>query len=93
MQLNPQEGADMSILDEAKEVVYGDREKTYGDPAKNLKTIAAMWGAILGYPIATTDVCLCMSALKLARLVNDPGHHDSMVDVCGYIALLERVQS
>lgn len=82
----------MSILDEAAKIIYGDREKTYGDPALNLKRIALIWKAILGIDITPDQVCLCMTGVKLARLANDPLHHDSQVDTCGYMALLERIQ-
>lgn len=92
-----------SILDEAKEIIYGDREKTYGRPEKNLQLIAEYWTAHLnarfgeeGLPaVALTpdDVCLMMVALKVARLANDPKHRDSQADGCGYFALMERIQT
>ena len=81
-----------SILDEAKEIIYGDREKTYGNPAKNLTLIGKLWGDYLGIPIDPNDVCLMMILLKTARLKNDTTHRDGMVDLCGYAALMERVQ-
>jgi hypothetical protein len=34
-------------MQEAEELIYGDREKTYGDPSKNLARIAEMWTAYL----------------------------------------------
>ena len=84
----------MSILDEAKEIIYGDREKTYGHPSKNLEVIAAMWTAyIQSRNVATLtaqDVALMMTLLKVARLANSPDHHDSLVDSVGYLALVER---
>jgi hypothetical protein len=83
-----------SVLDEAKEIIYGDREKTYGHPAKNLNTIAVMWNAYLkakNEPTLTAqDVSVMMMLLKCARLANDPTHRDSVVDICGYAALIER---
>jgi len=33
-----------------------------------------------------------MVLLKGARLANDPNHHDSVVDICGYAALIERCE-
>ena len=92
----------MSILDKAKEVVYGDREATYGDPGKNLRVIADFWENYLharglwntdAHGLTAEDVCHMMVLLKVARLANTPGHHDSMVDICGYTALVERVQN
>lgn len=89
----------MSVLKEANTIIYGDREKTYGHPSKNLKTIAKMWNAYLvACGVATEgegelidkDVATMMVLLKAARLANDPSHRDSLVDICGYAALIER---
>lgn len=86
-----------SILDEANEVIYGDREATYGDPGKNLRIIADYWTTYLaskGYNVEGLDyddVCNMMVLLKVARLGNTPMHRDSLVDACGYLALAERV--
>lgn len=85
----------MSILKEANTIIYGDREKTYGHPAKNLKTIAKMWNAYLEAKtskgeLTAKDVATMMVILKTARLANDPSHRDSLVDICGYAALIER---
>jgi len=81
-----------SILDEAKAIIYGDREKTYGAPGKNLKMIGDLWAAYSGVPFTAEDVCNMMILLKVARLANDPKHRDSQIDLCGYAALMERVQ-
>ena len=89
-----------SILDTAKEVIYGDREATYGDPGKNLRVIADYWNTYLtakGFDFLEgldyDDVCNMMVLLKIARLGNTPGHLDSLVDICGYTALQERVKN
>jgi translation initiation factor 2 alpha subunit (eIF-2alpha) len=81
-----------NVLSEAHRIIYGDREKTYGSPSKNLRVIAEMWNAYLGNEICLTaqDVCVMMILLKAARLKNTPGHRDSTVDICGYAALIER---
>lgn len=81
-----------SILAEAEAVIYGDREATYGSPDKNLQLIANLWGPILGQTITVDQVCILMILLKAARLLNQPAHRDSQVDICGYAALMERVQ-
>lgn len=89
----------MSILDTAKEIIYGDREKTYGHPSKNLENIARMWNVyMLGRGLideesgglAAEDICVMMILLKSARLANDPTHVDSVIDIAGYAALIER---
>ena len=87
-----------SILDEAKDIIYGDREKTYGAPDKNLVAIAGYWSNHLltrfgvYHDITGADVCIMMTLLKAARLGNDVTHRDSLVDAVGYLALLERIQ-
>ena len=85
-----------SILTEAHTIIYGDREKTYGHPAKNLKTIAAMWSAYMNnmddgnFAVTAKDVAAMMMLVKVARYANDPSHRDNLVDICGYAALIER---
>lgn len=86
--------AKLSVLQEAHNIIYGDREKTYGKPSKNLQTIATMWQAYLDargdVSLTPKDVAVMMILLKAARLGNDIDHHDSVVDICGYAALIER---
>jgi len=85
-----------SVLEEAQSIIYGDREKTYGHPAKNLKTIANMWNAYMNnmddgnFNVTAKDVAAMMMLVKVARFANDPSHRDNLVDVCGYAALIER---
>lgn len=81
----------MNIADKAKEIIYGDREAIYGDPAKNLKVIAQMWRSYLGVYVSSEDVCNMMVLLKVARLRNEPLHEDSMIDIIGYTLLQERI--
>lgn len=87
-----------SILEEAHKIIYGDREKTYGSPDQNLQLIADFWNSYLarkdnGQTLLTSyDICHMMILLKIARLRNSPTHHDSLVDLCGYAALVERVE-
>jgi hypothetical protein len=84
----------MSVLKEANAIIYGDREKTYGHPAKNLKAIATMWDVYINNTnsreINAKDVAAMMMLVKVARFANDPTHRDNLVDICGYAALIER---
>jgi hypothetical protein len=95
--------SEMNVLKEANAIIYGDREKTYGHPSKNLKTIAVMWNAYLEASCAVgvvggavkaeinaKDVAALMMLVKVARFANDPTHRDNLVDICGYAALVER---
>jgi hypothetical protein len=82
-----------NVLREAEQIIYGDREETYGDPGKNLRKIAALWTSYLGHVVEADDVALLMILLKIARLTNSPDHRDSLVDICGYAALVERLHA
>jgi hypothetical protein len=68
-----------------------DRRKTYGDPAALMAAIAARWSVTLGQPVTPAQVVLCLIDLKLARLVHDPRHFDSLRDVAGYAPVLREV--
>jgi hypothetical protein len=88
-----------TVLHEAERIIYGDRERTYGHPSKNLWTIARLWtayvdaasdNALQGKEFTAKDVALMMILVKTARLANNDSHRDSVVDICGYAALMER---
>jgi len=87
-----------SILDEAQGIIWGDREKTYGEPDVNLRRIAGMWNAYMSAKaqggsttIEPEDVCWMMVMLKASRQMNTP-KRDNLVDAAGYIGLIERIQ-
>ena len=82
----------MSISDEAKRIVHGDRGGNYGHPWDDFSRSAAMWTPILGVEVTPEQVAMCLVAVKLSRLVETPGHHDSVVDVAGYAECLGMVQ-
>lgn len=92
---------DNNVMSQALSIIYGDREKTYGRPDLNLESIAQLWSVYLQRKavvagthdqVSVDDVCQMMVLLKMARLLNDPSHKDSMTDQIGYIGLQERVQ-
>lgn len=86
-----------SVLEEAQEIIHGDREQTYGHPAKNLTHISQQWRLYLNQKfgvdieLAAEDVCWMMADLKKVRQMNAPTR-DNLVDGAGYIGLVERVQ-
>lgn len=95
-----------TILDEAKNIIYGDRERAYGDPRFNLDTIAQLWTVYLrrknpelannaftgDLAVTGEDVAQLMVLLKTARLIHHPDHRDSLTDQAGYAALQARIQ-
>lgn len=88
-----------SVLLEAQKIIYGDREQTYGRPDLNLHRIAALWETYLQEKyignidkITAEDVCWMMALMKCARQMNAP-KRDNLVDACGYISLIERIEN
>ena len=71
--------------------VIAERGAAYGDAATSMATIAARWSLTLGHQVTPAQVVLCMIDLKLARLMHDPKHRDSIADVIGYAALMPEV--
>jgi hypothetical protein len=77
-----------TILDEAAQLVNGDRQRDYGHPRDNLARIALGWSMVLDRPVTAKEVGLCMVVLKLAREVATP-KRDNIVDGAGYLRMLE----
>lgn len=77
-----------TILEEAEALVNGTRQAEYGPPFVNMQRTADIWSAVLGAPVTPRQVCLCMAGLKLARAANGDAR-DSLVDLAGYVRLVE----
>ena len=75
------------ILKEAERLVNGPRAKDYGDADVNHMRIARLWSVILEKEVTVEQVYLCLVQLKVSRLMENPYHTDSWIDVCGYAAL------
>ena len=74
------------ILDTAKQYVNVDRATMHGSAERNFGAIAALWSAYAEHPFSTADVAVMMTLMKCARIKANPGHIDSWVDGCGYLA-------
>jgi Domain of unknown function (DUF6378) len=75
------------ILDEAKRLTATDRNEIYGDPYTNHKRIADLWSVYLETEISPSQVALCLSLVKIARLIESPNHLDSYIDLAAYSAI------
>ena len=76
------------VLEAAKALVYGDRNRDYGDPVQNHTNIGRVWGGILGTePVPPALVAAMLAGVKLARLGYTLDHEDSWVDLAGYAAI------
>mgnify|MGYP005990130805 CR=1 FL=1 len=73
----------LQALDKATNAV-AERGENYGDVRENHQRIAALWSVVLGRTVTPEQVVLCMTCLKVARLVETPDHEDSWVDIAGY---------
>jgi hypothetical protein len=71
--------------------VIAERSTQYGDVNLSMAAIATRWSVTFGREVTPAQVVLCLLDLKLARLAHDPSDEDSVVDVCGYAALLRQI--
>ena len=82
----------LQLLDKAKEIVSGEREKQYGSPENNFETISIFWNNYLNskdsntVSITSLDVAMMMALLKVARVASGTVKQDSLVDIAGYAA-------
>jgi len=79
-----------AILREAIEVL-ANRAAIYGHAEDNAAKIAKGWSVIFGCEVTESQVALAMAWLKIARLVDNPRHRDSWIDLAGYAAYGGRV--
>jgi hypothetical protein len=86
-----------ALLQEAMTITHHDRNANYGNPEDNFQHIANLWNSYLAVNTARTeissaDVAVMCMLIKVARLGNNPDHHDSAVDIAGYAACLSDCQ-
>lgn len=82
-----------TIMKSAADLMDGERAKDYGDAYEMHRRIAAGWSEILGVKVEPHEAALCMAWVKIARLVETPGHSDSYVDLVAYGALAGEIQA
>lgn len=86
-----------SILEEALELVDGDRGARYGSPLDNHSATAAMFAAYVKrkygveIPFDADDTCWFNIFQKASRDANEPDR-DNPRDVAGYAENLQRVR-
>ena len=76
-----------AMLDEAKALTCGDRNRDYGEPVANMQHIADIFNAMTGHKITAQEVALFHVATKMARLAKKTDHHDSYVDGMAYLGI------
>tara|TARA_R110000787_G_scaffold250820_1_gene356387 strand:- start:1759 stop:2031 length:273 start_codon:yes stop_codon:yes gene_type:complete len=81
----------------AAELAVRDRQNSYGSPEESFDRTAKIWNIILAgklgeeHEISATDVAMMMCGMKLSRLIENPGHLDSTVDLAGYASILAEI--
>lgn len=82
----------MSYIQQAIDVVTGDRQDAYGNPKADFEGIALIWSGILNQklqqPIRAEEVALMMIGLKLRREAHKH-KDDNIIDMHGYGICLE----
>lgn len=80
-----------AVLDEAKSLITGDRNNTYGPPHQDFQRSAEAANAYgyrgpEGRNLEAHDIALLVTLVKISRLMWTPDKRDSWVDIAGYAA-------
>src|ERR1039458_9561847 len=77
-----------SVLEEATQLITGDRNNAYGPPTQDFMRTAGMASAfgfqVNGEPLKSHHVAVFMNLLKMSRLAWMPTKRDSWGDTAGY---------
>jgi hypothetical protein len=88
----------LTILEEAQDLVNGDRQADYGDAYESFARIAKMWSAYLDTKlkgaerVTPKDVADMMILMKVSRSVTS-SKRDNWVDKAGYAELGSQVEA
>ena len=74
------------LIEETLSVLH-ERHELYGDSTENHTRLAQAWAGFLNTQVSTWDALLMMVINKAIRLRMNPHHHDSWVDLLGYVLL------
>ena len=74
-------------LEEAINLVGGQRHVDYGDKKENHNNIAKLWDAYLDVKIDAHDVAIMMALLKIARTKLGKRTSDTYIDASAYMAI------
>jgi len=80
------------ILEEARQLIHGDRAASYGEAKASFARIAKLWSAYKGVEITPKDVASLMILLKMSRSVTS-NKRDNWLDTIGYAALGSELES
>ena len=78
------------ILDRAKALTEGDRNKSYGSPKENMTLFGDLVTPYLqavGFPVSATDAAVILCLLKISRITANYEHADNYLDLAAYAAI------
>ena len=81
-----------SVLLQAESIVNNDRNEQYGDANEAFELYAKILETTFGIVLTPSELCKVMIAVKLGRL-KYKYKEDSIIDTCGYLELLNRLES
>lgn len=79
------------FLNLVEQTVCGNREQAHGNPTGTFKRIAALWSVYLGLNLTPSDIAHLMILFKIARLMGNAKHNDSLIDIAGYAACASEI--
>lgn len=79
------------LVEEALDLVFGERNDDYGHPAEDYGRTAGMWSAFLGVNITPYQAALMMVMVKLSREYNKH-KDDNIIDSHGYLLVASRIK-
>ncbi len=86
-----------SVMQQAHELIHGQRASDYGDALENFSHIAMGFSFVLGRklnaPVTAEEVAMMMQTLKMSRLTQQPDHLDSLVDNLGYGGCYDKIRT
>jgi hypothetical protein len=89
----PDFSKDSTVLDKAKDLIFGDRVNDYGKTSDSFKNICVGWKIIFEPGFTPERVGLAMAWLKICRASNDNCEkEDSIIDLAGYAACIEKIK-
>lgn len=81
----------VSILNEAANLIGGDRNKTHGNKRRNFEHTALLWSAYLSDQLNASlrpdQVAVMMALLKISRTASGTPIRDHYTDMAGYAAI------
>lgn len=93
--MNRPESPRASALNEARDLITGDRNAQYGPPTQDFQRAAELLQACgfrrvdaedIVHDIVSSDVALIIAQVKVSRLMHSRDKRDSWVDLAGYAA-------